>query len=144
MTEISFHALRQSRFIHRTLYENESEKGPRGIPTWDAKPQYKKLVENFVRNKVLMEFNATNSSSEIRDSDEFKDIEKKIHEFCDKNCTGMWTMNHTVSSGDYWDNTNSMMVRTGSCTGAFYIHFENEADIAGFLKDCAVVLKLTY
>lgn len=146
MTDITFGSIRRSRFLNRIVFEKVDKDGQKfKQPTWDAKPGYEALVDQFIRNKVKMDF-TTSSFNTIVEHDHDDDINPvivKIHQYCDDNCTGLWTMNHTYFRKSEYDPVSYRIINQEKGQGRIMVHFENEADIEPFLKNCAVLLKLS-
>jgi hypothetical protein len=138
---------RRCRFIARdAIYLPVPEDKTGNARSFTVKPGFEALAMAFKRNRVMLTFDITNISndSQYREPKEFVEIREGISAFCDAHATGMWTWSYKYSNGSTYDTALSRRVNEDIGTAAMTVQFENEQDIDVFLRQCAVIIKLTY
>ena len=141
MTAILVTKARRSRYISKEVFENRAD--ARGTaPTWVAAPGYEDLVRAFINNKAYAEF-VTAYFDDVdrgRGSD-YEDIDHwimDIKDFCDRNCTGLWTYHQNYRRNSDFNSKTHHYSYLDTGTGRLSVHFENEADIEMFLTKCPI------
>lgn len=146
MVDVTFGAIRRRRYLDRTMIETPlpDNKRPRNpyLGILGVRPEFADLYQKMITNQVLMQFKTDELDLNRDENQDIKQIVIDLHEYCDKHCTGFWTYTRTYDR-DYEYNVQTMVRQDkGNGSGRFIVHFENEADIEPFLKNCALVLKL--
>lgn len=143
MVEITLGTIRRSRFVDKRTFSEPNEREYTSIASWQAKPGYEALVEKFIRNKILIKLSTVVDFDNGNDShgNDIDPVIESIHEYCDENCSGLWTMNTSYRRKSDWTTGSPVQGRLGS--GEISVHFENEEDIEPFLKNSAILIKLS-
>lgn len=141
MTTISISTARRSRYINRSIYELKDERHS-NAPTWKAAPGFEALVDQFIRNKVLIQFTTaffTAEDEDLYDDGDIKELVGDIHEYCDMNCTGLWTLHKRYHRNKDFDQKTNTWIRYDTGRGDVTVHFEMPDDADKFIKECKVV-----
>lgn len=148
MTEVAITRARRSRYISKSVYEQDEERRGSRAPTWIAAPGYEDLVRAFMRNKVEVKVATAYFDHNDRFDDygdDYKDISdlvEGIRDHCEVNCTGFWTMHQSYSRNAEYDHVNHKRVQLDTGRGQVLVCFENEQDVQGFL-DSEIIQKLS-
>lgn len=95
-------------------------------------PVLQEVMVAMYRNRVRLDIEVPCRGSE------YWDLIERMSEFCDNNFTGYWS--YTSKSGSTYDYVANVSLDT--MTNTITMFFENEDDMALFLKDYAVLAKL--
>lgn len=121
---------RQMRF--ENLFVGNDAKG-------EVRAQWSSLYQAFYRNQFMMLLDMKQMERGGRDIDEvtqdFTEMFERIESWCDANCTGLWTI---------WDNDAELNREAPNLLIEAIFMFEYEEDLIRFIRDCAVMMKLTY
>ena len=124
---------RRSRFIRFTdMFIGHDTKN-------EVRAEWSSLQQTFHRNKfdVVLSFEkvATGGASVDDVSDQFAVMFDNMEDWCEANCSGFWTV---------WDNESEIDDESDYLDLRASMMFELEEDLMRFIRDCAVIQKLTY
>ena len=131
--KVSIRHFRRSRFIRFTdmFLGSDTKK--------EVRAEWSSLLQTFHRNKfdVVMSFEKVASGGSHMDdvSDQFTEMFDRMEDWCEANCSGFWTV---------WDNEDEIDDNLEYLDLRASVMFEYEEDLMRFIRDCAVIQKLTY
>lgn len=148
MSEITLGTIRRRRYIDRTIIElpraddDKIVNPPLGYG--GIRAEWQSLYEKMLQNQVLMEFKTSEVNVQKGSYQDIKPMIMEIHEYCDKHCTGFWTYTRTYSRAFDYNQVSLTRQDKDHGAGRFIVHFEKEEDLEPFLKNCALVMKLSH
>lgn len=108
-------------------------------PKGEVRAQWSSLYQSLHRNQFEICLDMKQVTSGGKEIDEatrdFTDMFDRMENWCNANCTGIWTV---------WDNEEELDQNATEVTIEVQIMFEHEEDLMRFIKDCALIAKLTY
>lgn len=131
--KISIGTMRRSRFVrYEDLFLGRDPKA-------EVRAQWSSLFQAFTRNKFMITLDMAQVTSGGRDVDEITDDYTKMfdrmEEWCDINCSGLWSIR---------DNEEDLDQNATEVSIEVHLMFELEEDLMRFIKDCAILMKLSY
>lgn len=132
MTEITCLHLRRSYFIERhVVFDVVMDNIGRLEVAVKLCRGFEDLGMNLFRNKVEGHF----KGSKTFPSKEWNVIRQKVRDFCEKHATGYWTWRTAQTLYDEADDSNIRQLE---------VMFEKPEDLEFFLKNCGLIMRLTY
>lgn len=131
--KVKIGAMRRARHMpHSKLFLGDD-------PKQEVRTQWSSLYQAFHRNKFLINIEmaqVTHGGRSIEDiTQDYGDMFSRMEEWCDANCTGLWSISDNEDEQDRDAMEASIDV---------HFMFEVEEDLIQFTRDCAVMMKLTY
>jgi hypothetical protein len=132
LAEIKIDQMRRCRMIrYNDLFLGSSSTG-------EVRPVWSDLYQNFHRNKFLITIKIRKvheGGRPIEDiTTEYTDAFSQMEAWCDSNCSGFWTV---------WDNEDELDDGLPSSELKIQFMFEYEEDLIRYIRDCAVITKLS-
>lgn len=132
MSELTCTYVRRSRFIDRNIVFNikYDDHGMGHETSVQLRKEMTELGLAFFSNRVELRFTLERKD---RRNDDWTKLRERVKEFCETKCTGYWSWKLRQRNLD---------------SDAFGLEmdllFENEADLELFLKEQALIIRLTY
>lgn len=105
----------------------------------EVRAEWSSLFQSLHRHKFMITLDAqqvqSGGQSIEEATDEYMKMFDHMEEWCDANCTGFWTT---------WDNEHEVDENATDAKLEIHFMFEFEDDLIHYIRDCAVLAKLSY
>ena len=110
-----------------------------GNPKGEVRAEWSSLYQSFHRHKFMITLDSqqvpSGGKSFEEATDEFTRMFDRMEEWCDANCAGFWTI---------WDNDDEIDDDAPEVEFEIHFMFELEDDLIRYIRDCAILSKLSH